>query len=109
NDFRNEGIDRTHNPEFTMLEFYEAYADYEVMMERVEKLLVSVAESLRALPVIGEKIPVLNPPFKRVEWVPSLNSAAGMDVMGLADDKLRDLARRLGVQHPEGLSRPKLV
>ena len=108
-DFRNEGIDRTHNPEFTMLEFYEAYADYEVMMERVEKLLVSVADSLRGLPVIGEKIPALKPPFKRVEWVPSLNGAAGLDVMALADDRLRELSRRLGVQHPEGLSRPKLI
>jgi lysyl-tRNA synthetase class 2 len=108
-DFRNEGIDRTHNPEFTMLEFYEAYADYEVMMDRVEKLLVSVADSLRSLPVIGEKIPVLEPPFKRVEWVPSLNGAAGVDVMSLDDAALRELSRRLGVQHPEDLSRAKLI
>jgi lysyl-tRNA synthetase class 2 len=92
-----------------MLEFYEAYADYEVMMGRVEKLLVSVADSLRALPVIGEKIPVLQPPFKRVEWVPSLNGAAGVDVMALNEHDLRELSRRLGVQHPEDLSRPKLI
>jgi lysyl-tRNA synthetase class 2 len=108
-DFRNEGIDRTHNPEFTMLEFYEAYADYEVMMGRVENLLVSVADSLRNLPVVGEKIPSLKPPFKRVEWVPSLNAAAGMDVMALGDDKLRELARRLGATHTEDLNRPKLI
>ena len=108
-DFRNEGIDRTHNPEFTMLEFYEAYADYEVMMDRVEKLLVSVADALRPLPVIGEKIPVLRPPFRRVEWVPSLNNAAGLDVMALDDAQLRELSRRLGVLHPEGLNRPKLI
>ena len=108
-DFRNEGIDRTHNPEFTMLEFYEAYADYEVMMGRVERLLVSVADSLRGLPVIGEKIPVLKPPFKRIEWVPSLNGAAGLDVMALGENELRDLSRRVGVQHPEALSRPKLI
>ena len=108
-DFRNEGIDRTHNPEFTMLEFYEAYADYEVMMGRVEKLLVSVSDTLRALPIIGERIPSLSPPFKRVEWVPSLNGAAGMDVMSQGDSDLRELSRRVGVQHPEALSRPKLI
>ncbi len=108
-DFRNEGIDRTHNPEFTMLEFYEAYADYEVMMGRVEKLLVSVAAALRALPVIGEKIPEVKPPFKRIEWVPSLNGAAGLDVMALGDSELKALSRRVGVQHPEDLSRPKLI
>lgn len=108
-DFRNEGIDRTHNPEFTMLEFYEAYADYEIMMGRVESLLVSVSSALRSLPVVGEKIPVLTPPFKRVEWVPSLNSAAGVDVMSRSDAELRELSRRVGVQHPEILSRPKLI
>ena len=47
-DFRNEGIDRTHNPEFTMLEFYEAYADYTVMMSRVESLMVRAADAVRA-------------------------------------------------------------
>ena len=51
-DFRNEGIDRTHNPEFTMLEFYEAYADYEVMMGIVEQLVVHVADTLRAFPSV---------------------------------------------------------
>ena len=108
-DFRNEGIDRTHNPEFTMLEFYEAYADYEIMMGRVESLLVSVSSALRSSPVVGAKIPLLTPPFKRVEWVPSLNSAAGVDVMSRSDGELRELARRVGVQHPEILTRPKLI
>src|ERR1041385_1627357 len=46
-DFRNEGIDRTHNPEFTMLEFYEAYADYRTMMDRVEHLVVRAADAVR--------------------------------------------------------------
>jgi len=108
-DFRNEGIDRTHNPEFTMLEFYEAFADYEVMMGRVEKLLLCVADALRGLPIVGEKVPVLTAPFKRVEWVPSLNGAAGMDVMAQGESEVRELARRVGVNHPEDLSRPKLI
>ena len=108
-DFRNEGIDRTHNPEFTMLEFYEAYADYEVMMSRVEALLVNVSSQMRQLPVIGEQVPVLTPPFKRIEWVPSLNAAAGMDVMASDDATLRSLASRLGVTAVDTLSRPKLI
>src|SRR5947207_15451973 len=49
-DFRNEGIDRTHNPEFTMLEFYQAYADYTAMMELVEQLLERAAEAVRSVP-----------------------------------------------------------
>lgn len=108
-DFRNEGIDRTHNPEFTMLEFYEAYADYELMMGRVESLLLNVASALSLLPGLEGKVPELRPPFPRIEWVPSLNTAAGFDVMASNDSKLRDLASRIGVTHPEQLSRPKLI
>jgi lysyl-tRNA synthetase class 2 len=108
-DFRNEGIDRTHNPEFTMLEFYEAYADYEVMMGRVESLLMRVSSTLAALPGLEGKVPSLSPPFPRIEWVPSLNSAAGADVMSLDDASLRSLAHRVGVTHPETLSRPKVI
>ena len=108
-DFRNEGIDRTHNPEFTMLEFYEAYADYEVMMGRVESLLVNVSSALRQLSSIGDKVPVLTPPFPRIEWVPSLNKGAGTDVMASDDATLRHLAQRVGVASVDTLSRPKLI
>jgi lysyl-tRNA synthetase class 2 len=108
-DFRNEGIDRTHNPEFTMLEFYEAYADYDVMMGRVESLLLQVASSLSVMPGLEDKVPQLIPPFPRIEWVPSLNSAAGRDVMGASESELKELAHMVGVSHPETLSRPKLI
>jgi lysyl-tRNA synthetase class 2 len=123
-DFRNEGIDRTHNPEFTMLEFYEAYADYEVMMGRVERLLVQAADAVRA--VLGRDatpaderaflpddayavVPELHPPFPRVEWVPSLERAAGAPVMTMPEGELRNLASRVGVQSVDKLSRPKLL
>jgi lysyl-tRNA synthetase class 2 len=108
-DFRNEGIDRTHNPEFTMLEFYEAYADYEIMMGIVERLISHAAEAVRAMPRFADAVPVLAPPFPRIEWVPSLNKALGTDAMALDDDALRNHARRVGVQHPEALSRPKVL
>jgi lysyl-tRNA synthetase class 2 len=108
-DFRNEGIDRTHNPEFTMLEFYQAYADYEVMMGIVERLIVHAADAVRAFPQFAERVPALGLPFPRIEWVPALNAALGVDAMSLGDDSLRNHARRAGVQHPEALSRPKVL
>jgi len=108
-DFRNEGIDRTHNPEFTMLEFYEAYADYTVMMGRVEELVRTVADSVRQVPVIGAEVPPFNTPLPRVEWVPALNAAVGTDVLTADESSLREMARRAGVERPESLSRPKLL
>ncbi len=119
-DFRNEGIDRTHNPEFTMLEFYEAYADYTVMMGRVEQLMITAATAVRE--VLGDAprerfdggeaapVPVFQPPFPRVEWLPSLSQALGVgDVTALSDAELRKAAERAGVNDAAKLSRPKLM
>jgi lysyl-tRNA synthetase class 2 len=107
-DFRNEGIDRTHNPEFTMLEFYEAYADYTVMMGIVESLVAHAAEAVRSAG-FAERLPVLSPPFPRIGWVPSLNAALGEDAMAIDDEALRNRARNLGVHKVETLSRPKVL
>ena len=117
-DFRNEGIDRTHNPEFTMLEFYEAYADYHLMMDRVEALLIAAATAVRdSLTAAGlaTDAPAFDPavlqgPFARMEWLPSLS--AGMqvpDVTKLTDADLRAAAEQIGVHGVAALSRPKLM
>jgi lysyl-tRNA synthetase, class II len=108
-DFRNEGIDRTHNPEFTMLEFYQAYADYEDMMSAVEALITGAAKAVAADPELADRVPALEAPFNRVEWVASMHSAIGMDVMAQSDAWLRDAARDHGVTNPETLSRSKLL
>jgi len=108
-DFRNEGIDRTHNPEFTMLEFYQAFADYREMMSVVEALLVHAADAVRAVAGVGERVPVLAPPFARVEWVPSLTAALGADALGMSEDELRAEARRRGIEKTDTMSRPKLL
>jgi lysyl-tRNA synthetase class 2 len=92
-----------------MLEFYEAYADYTVMMGIVESLISHAASAVRAVPGLAASVPELRPPFPRIEWVPSLNAALGADAMALDDETLRNHARRLGVQHPEALSRPKVL
>src|SRR5687767_13966031 len=98
-DFRNEGIDRTHNPEFTMLEFYQAYADYREMMGVVEALIAHAASAVREVPGVGEAVPLLTPPFPRIEWVGSLNAALGRDAMACSDEELRREARTRSVQH----------
>jgi lysyl-tRNA synthetase class 2 len=123
-DFRNEGIDRTHNPEFTMLEFYEAYADYERMIDRVEQLLVRAAAAVRGVldaPAVPPEerlllpdeslgaVPDLVPPFPRLAWVPAVNAAAGADVLALDAGGLRNLAQRAGVEQVDRLSRPRLL
>ena len=108
-DFRNEGIDRTHNPEFTMLEFYHAYADYTEMMELVESLVVEAARAIAVDPALAARVPRLTTPFKRVQWVQSLNSAIGMDVLAQSDEWLRGAGRDHGVTNVDTLSRPKLL
>jgi lysyl-tRNA synthetase class 2 len=109
-DFRNEGIDRTHNPEFTMLEFYQAYADYNEMMSVVEALIVRAADAVRAVVGLADRVPHIEAPFSRLEWVPALNRALGVDGVLDADDAtLRNLAHRRGVQDADDLSRPKLL
>jgi lysyl-tRNA synthetase, class II len=108
-DFRNEGIDRTHNPEFTMLEFYQAYADYEDMMRAVESLIAGAAQAVAQEASLKDRVPMLTPPFKRVKWVESLNGAIGMDIMAQTDAWLREAAEGHGVTSPEKLSRGKLL
>ena len=108
-DFRNEGIDRSHNPEFTMLEFYEAYADYTVMMDRVERLLVCAADAVRHSLGDATNVPTLSPPFGRIEWLPSLDAGLGFDSFAADDATLRNAARRAGVEQVDALSRVKIL
>jgi lysyl-tRNA synthetase class 2 len=108
-DFRNEGVDRTHNPEFTMLEWYQAYADYTDMMLLVEQLLVTAAESVRAHPAFQNAVPAFQPPFPRLEWVSALSAALGSDVLAMRDPELRAAAVRAEVAKADTLSRPKLL
>ena len=120
-DFRNEGVSPKHNPEFTMLEFYEAYADYEVMMERVEKLLVCASDAVarvlgdeRSVRGVdgakGEEMPDFKPPFPRLDWLTTLSKAMGVpNVMELETGALAAAAEKVGVQRVGTLSRPKLL
>jgi lysyl-tRNA synthetase class 2 len=92
-----------------MLEFYQAYADYRDMMSVVEALLERAAAAVRSVPTFADVVPVLSPPFPRIEWVPTLNGALGTDVRLLDDAALRNAAERAGVLHVRSLSRPKVL
>jgi lysyl-tRNA synthetase class 2 len=107
--FRNEGIDRTHNPEFTMLEFYEAFADYRVMLDRVESLLVVTAKAVAETAGLEAAVPAFTPPFPRIEWVPALNRAAGFDVLSAPEAEVRRAAERAGVVRVNELQGPALL
>lgn len=110
-DFRNEGMDRFHNPEFTMLEFYAAYLDYEDVMRLTEELLVSVVESLTGGPAIesGDRRIDFNPPFARRTMYAALREIGGIDVHSLTDGELRNKVSALGVEGVAGLGRGKLI
>lgn len=110
-DFRNEGIDRFHNPEFTMLEFYQALADYRDMMDLVERLLVRVADralGTRVFEYQGEEIRMV-PPFRRLRFGDALREALGANPLALSEEELRRRAESLNLPDLEGAGRGKLM
>jgi lysyl-tRNA synthetase, class II len=110
-DFRNEGIDRFHNPEFTMLEFYQAFADYNDMMELVEQMLVQLVEAVTGGETVtyqGKTIS-FKAPFARVSLVQALEDALGADPLTMDEGELRRRADAAGAPDLEGAGRGKLM
>jgi len=110
-DFRNEGIDRTHNPEFTMLELYYAYADYEGVMDLTEEMVTDVVRAVMgtlAFEYDGQRVD-LSPPWGRVTWADAFRGATGLDPVEAGLDELRARARRLGREDAADLSRVQLL
>jgi lysyl-tRNA synthetase class 2 len=97
-DFRNEGMDRTHNPEFTMLEAYQAYADYGDMMTLVENLVSGVAQHCLGTLRLERHGTTLDftPPFRRVQFIEGIRERAGLDLRTATDAEMRTLLRARG-------------
>ena len=110
-DFRNEGIDRTHNPEFTMLELYYAFADYEDVMRLAETLVSDVAREVMGTTKFehgGRQIDLAGP-WKRVRWDESFREATGLDCLSASSGELRDCAFEHGREDAAELSRLQLL
>ncbi len=110
-DFRNEGLSRFHNPEFTMLEWYQAFSDYEDQMDFVERLLLHVVDNVvgtRAL-TWGEHEISFAAPFKRIRLVDALSDAMGVKVDDLTQADLRKKAEDMGIADLDGAGRGKLI
>jgi len=110
-DFRNEGMDRTHNPEFTVMEIYVAYKDYYWMMNFTEEIIKKVAIDLHGKTEIlyGDKIIDLNPPYKRISMLDSIKEHTGIDISGMDEEELRKVCSGLGVQHSPEMGKGKLI
>jgi lysyl-tRNA synthetase, class II len=110
-DFRNEGMDRTHNPEFTVLEFYVAYKDYNWMMSFTEKLLEKVVNDLYGKTEVqsGESIIDFKAPFKRVTMQQAILEHTGADISGMDEDALRGLCSKLGIHVESSMGKGKLI
>ena len=110
-DFRNEGMDRTHNPEFTIMEIYVAYKDYNWMMEMTEEMIERIALALQGTTevTVGDKIIDFKRPFKRITMTDSIKEFTGIDILGMDETALRDACKGIGVEVDETMGKGKII
>ncbi len=109
--FRNEGMDRTHNPEFTVLEWYTAYKDYFWMMEITEQLFEKIALTLHGTTElkVGEKTINFKAPFKRISILDAIKENTGIDISGMDEAGLREVCKQLKIDVPPTIGKGKLI
>ena len=110
--FRNEGLDKTHNPEFTMLELYVAWQDYNWMAELVEEMIsvaaLAVNDSLKTTLANGTEIN-FTPPFRRATMLELIEEHTGTNIAGKSEDGLREIAKRMGLEIDSTMGKRKII
>ncbi|WP_392438028.1 lysine--tRNA ligase [Cruoricaptor ignavus] len=109
--FRNEGMDRTHNPEFTAMEIYVAYKDYHWMMDFTERLLEFVAGEVNGKPEsqFGEHTINWKAPYERISMTDAILKFTGFDITGKSEDELRNFAQSIGIEVDASMGKGKII
>ena len=109
--FRNEGMDRTHNPEFTAMEIYVAYKDYNWMMEFTEKMVEKICLDVNGTTElkVGDNIISFKPPFKRVTMLDAIKEHTGYDLTGKTEEQIRQIAQKLNIEVDDTMGKGKLI
>lgn len=110
-DFRNEGMDRTHNPEFTVMEIYVSYKDYIWMMEFTEKMLEYTAMQVLGTTKVkvGDNEIDFKAPYKRITMIDAIKEYTGIDISGMDESQLREVCKEIGVEQDETMGKGKLI
>lgn len=110
-DFRNEGMSRFHNPEFTQMELYVAYKDYNWMMETVESMVEKIAMDLHGTTEVkvGENMINFKSPWKRYTMYEAIEHFTSVDISAMSEQEMRDAATKLGVKVDDSMGRGKLI
>jgi len=109
--FRNEGMDRTHNPEFTCMEIYVAYKDYNWMMNFTERLLEQICLDVNGTTEVqvGDKTISFKAPFRRVTMIEAIKEFTGVDITGMDEEQLRDVCKQLHIEVDKSMGKGKLI
>ncbi len=110
-DFRNEGMDRTHNPEFTVMEIYVAYKDYNWMMDFTEEMLEKVALALHGTTkvTVADREIDFKRPFRRLTMIDAIKEHTGIDIAGMNEGQLRDVCQKLHIEIDNTMGKGKLI
>ena len=109
--FRNEGMDRTHNPEFTCMEIYVSYKDYNWMMTFTEQMLEKICYDVNGTTEVkvGDKVISFKAPFPRVTMTQAILDHTGIDITGMDEEQLRGVCRQLGIEVDASMGKGKLI
>ena len=109
--FRNEGMDRTHNPEFTCMEIYVSYKDYEWMMQFTEQMLERICTEVLGTTDVknGDNVISFKAPFRRLTMTEAIKESTGVDITGMSEDDLREVCKKLHVEQDATMGKGKLI